>query len=208
MDSGWVLLVDDDASLSEALQDLIRSVGLNVLAFGSVAEFLQAPWPDAPSCLVLDVRLPGQSGFDLQAELARRPLAPPVVFMSGHADVSMSVRAMKAGAIEFLQKPVREQDLLDAIQLGIERDRQQRVDFAALEDLRRRSASLTPREREVMALVATGRLNKQMAQDMGVGEVTVKAHRGQVMRKMGARSIADLVRMADRLGEKGGGSAA
>ena len=201
MDSSCVLLVEDDASLREALEDLVRSVGLEVLSFSNVAEFLQARLPDIPSCLVADVRLPGQSGLDLQAELARRPRAPPMVFVSGHADVTMSVKAMKAGAIEFLQKPFRDQDLLDAIQLGIERDRLQRADFAAIDALRLRAAALTQRERQVMALVGAGRLNKQIADDIGVSEVTVKAHRGQVMRKMGVRSLADLVRMIDKLAD-------
>ena len=203
MRDACILLVEDDPSVREALADLFRSVGLDVRAFSTVQGFLEAPPPEGPSCLVLDVRLPGQSGLDLQAELAGRPFAPPVVFITGHGDIAMSVKAMKAGAIEFLQKPFRDQDLLDAVQLGLERDRSQRATFQALEDLHRRRSQLTSREREVMAMVAAGRLNKQIAGDLGLSEVTVKAHRGQVMRKMGARSVAELVRMSDRLGTTG-----
>lgn len=203
MGPGCVLLVEDDPALREALEDLIRSIGLEVRAYGNVADFLEAGRPDTPCCLVADVRLPGQSGFDLQAQLAAWPRPPPIVFVTGHGDVMMSVRAMKAGAIEFLQKPFRDQDLLDAIQLGIERDRVQLAEFAALSGYSTRRESLTPRERQVMALVTQGRLNKQIAHDMGLSEVTVKAHRGQVMRKMGARSLADLVRIADRLDGQG-----
>lgn len=205
MGPGCVLLVEDDPSLREALEDLIRSIGLDVRSYGNVAEFLDAGRPDTPCCLVADVRLPGQSGLDLQAQMAGWPLTPPIIFVTGHADVMMSVRAMKAGAIEFLQKPFRDQDLLDAIQLGLERDRTQLDEFAAAAGFRERRDSLTPRERQVMALVAQGRLNKQIAHDMGLSEVTVKAHRGQVMRKMGARSLADLVRIADRLDAPGEG---
>ena len=201
MGPGCVLLVEDDPSLRDAIEDLIRSIGLEVRSYGSVADFLEATPPDAPCCLVADVRLPGQSGLDLQALVARWPQAPPIVFVTGHGDVMMSVRAMKAGAVEFLQKPFRDQDLLDAIQLGVERDRARRAEVALLAAARERRDSLTPREREVMAQVVSGRLNKQIAGDMGLSEVTVKAHRGQVMRKMGVRSLADLVRLADRLGE-------
>ena len=204
MGPGCVLLVEDDPSLRDAIEDLIRSIGLEVRSYGSVADFLQAVPPDVPCCLVADVRLPGQSGLDLQALVAGRPQAPPIVFVTGHGDVMMSVRAMKAGAIEFLQKPFRDQDLLDAIQLGIDRDRARRAESASMAGFRERRESLTPREREVMALVVKGRLNKQIAGDMGLSEVTVKAHRGQVMRKMGVHSLADLVRIADRLDEAGG----
>ena len=200
MGPGCVLLVEDDPSLREALGDLICSVGLEVRPYGSVADFLKAGPAEGPCCLVADVRLPGQSGLDLQAQMTSWPLAPPMIFVTGHGDVMMSVKAMKAGAIEFLQKPVRDQDLLDAIQVGIERDRLQRAEFDSLAEHRERRDALTPRERQVMSLVVQGRLNKQIAHEMGLSEVTVKAHRGQVMRKMGVRSVADLVRIADRLG--------
>ena len=199
MSNACVLLVEDDPSMREALEDLARSVGLAVRSFPSVREFLNAPRPDGPCCLVLDVRLPGHSGLDLQAELARAPLPPPVIFITGHGDVAMSVRAMKAGAIEFLTKPFRDQDLLDAIQLGLDRDRAQREAFLDLSDLQRRFETLTPRERQVMALVTAGLMNKQIAADIEVSEITVKVHRGQVMRKMQAGSVAELVRMVDKL---------
>lgn len=195
-----VLLVEDDISVREALEDLLGSVGLAVRSFGSVREYLEAEPPAGPSCLVLDVRLPGQSGLDLQGELAKSELSPPVIFITGHGDIAMSVRAMKAGAVEFLVKPFRDQDLLDAIQVALERDRAQRGEHAVATELRDRFTSLTPRERQVMALVATGLLNKQIAAEIGISEITVKVHRGQVMRKMQAKSVADLVRMADRLG--------
>jgi FixJ family two-component response regulator len=179
---------------------LLRSVGLAVNLYDSVAEFIAAPHVEGPCCLVLDVRLPGQSGLDLQDALASADVAWPVVFISGVGDIPMTVRAMKAGAIEFLTKPFRDQDLLDAINLGLERHRESLIERAAQDKLRRAFEALTQREQRVMALVALGRLNKQIAGDLGISEVTVKAHRGQVMRKMGARSLADLVRMADRLG--------
>ncbi|MDR3509474.1 MAG: response regulator transcription factor [Caulobacteraceae bacterium] len=198
--SASVIVVDDDLSVREALEGLLRSVGMNVVLFGSVQAFLAAKPPEGPCCLVLDVRLPGQSGLDLQDELARAGVRLPIIFITGHGDIPMSVRAMKAGAVEFLSKPFRDQDLLDAIQVGIERDRQRRKDDAAQGALQEKFEVLTPRERQILALVATGRLNKQIAGEMGVSEITVKVHRGQVMRKMGARSVADLVRMADRLG--------
>jgi FixJ family two-component response regulator len=195
-----VFIVDDDETVRVALDRLLRSVGLKVQCFGSTQEFLRSARPDAPGCLVLDVRLPGSSGLDLQRELLELGVRLPIIFMTGYADIPMSVRAMKQGAIEFLTKPLRDQDLLDAVQLGIERDRARRADAGLVSALRERFESLTTREREVMALTVTGRLNKQIAGDLGVSEITVKAHRGQAMRKMQAKSLAELVRMADRLG--------
>ena len=194
-----VVVIDDDPDIREALRGLLRSVGLGVELFSSVQEFLAAFQRERPGCLVLDVRLPGRSGLDLQEELARADIHFPVIFISGHADVPMSVRAMKAGAIEFLTKPVRDQDLLDAIQLAIAKDRARRKQEATLERLRADFDTLTPREREVMVMVVAGRLNKQIAGDLQLSEATVKAHRSQAMRKMRARSLAELVRMADKL---------
>ena len=194
-----VAVIDDDPDIREALRGLLRSVGLGVELFGSVQEFLAAFQRERPGCLVLDVRLPGRSGLDLQEELARADIHFPVIFISGHADVPMSVRAMKAGAVEFLTKPVRDQDLLDAIQLAIAKDRARRKQEATLERLRADFDTLTPREREVMVMVVAGRLNKQIAGDLQLSEATVKAHRSQAMRKMRARSLAELVRMADEL---------
>jgi FixJ family two-component response regulator len=195
-----VVVIDDDPSVREALHSLLRSVGLRVELFGSVQEFLASKRPDGPSCLVLDIRLPGKSGLEFQEELRRANVKLPVIFITGHGDIQMSVRAMKAGAVEFLIKPFRDQELLDAIHLAIERDRARRRDAAVVEGLRRSFETLTPREREVMALVVVGRRNKQIAADLGLSEVTVKVHRGNMMRKMDARSVADLVRMADKLG--------
>lgn len=194
-----VIVIDDDPSVREAICRLLRSVGQKVESFDSVRAFLAGGLPSGPSCLVLDLRLPGQSGLDLQAQLARMGARLPVVFITGHGDVQMSVRAMKAGAIEFLTKPFRDQDLLDAIQAAIALDRARLRDEAAVAALRRREADLTPREREVLAEVANGHANKQIAAALGLSEATVKAHRGQVMRKLNARSVADLVRIADRL---------
>ena len=194
-----VAVIDDDPDIREALRGLLRSVGLGVELFSSVQEFLAAFQRERPGCLVLDVRLPGRSGLDLQEELARADIHFPVIFISGHADVPMSVRAMKAGAVEFLTKPVRDQDLLDAIQLAIAKDRARRKQEATLERLRADFDTLTPREREVMVMVVAGRLNKQIAGDLQLSEATVKAHRSQAMRKMRARSLAELVRMADKL---------
>jgi FixJ family two-component response regulator len=194
-----VVVVDDDPAIREALQSLLRSVGLRVQLFGSVPEFLGSRRPEGPSCLVLDVRLPGRSGLDLQDELIRTETRLPVIFITGHGDIQMSVRAMKAGAVEFLTKPFRDQELLDAVQLALERDRARREAAKALAGLQSAYQALTAREREVMALVVTGRPNKMIAAEIGISEITVKAHRGRVMRKMGARSLADLVRIADSL---------
>ena len=194
-----VFVVDDDATMRRSLDNLMRSIGLRVEAFASAQEFLRRRPLDAPSCLVLDVRLPGPSGLELQRRMAETGLDIPIVFITGHGDVPMSVRAMKAGAVEFLTKPFRDQDLLDAIQQALERDRGARQQRAELDDLRRRFESLTRRERDVMARVVAGLLNKQIAAEVGSSETTVKVHRHQVMEKMGAGSLADLVRMADRL---------
>jgi FixJ family two-component response regulator len=194
-----VVVIDDDPDIREALRGLLRSVGLGVELFSSVQEFLAAFQRERPGCLVLDVRLPGRSGLDLQEELARADIHFPVIFISGHADVPMSVRAMKAGAVEFLTKPVRDQDLLDAIQLALAKDRTRRDDERTLARLRADFDTLTSREREVMMMVVAGRLNKQIAGDLRLSEATVKVHRSQAMRKMRARSLAELVRMADKL---------
>jgi FixJ family two-component response regulator len=195
-----IIVIDDDYSVREAIEGLLCSVGLRTAMHESVDSYLAAKLPEGPHCLVLDVRLPGQSGLDLQASLAKGGRSPPVIFITGHGDIQMSVRAMKAGAVEFLTKPFRDQDLLDAIQLALDTDRQRLAKNTQADALRKQFDSLTAREREVMAFVATGRLNKQIAADLGVSEITVKMHRGQVMRKMSARSVADLVRMADGLG--------
>jgi FixJ family two-component response regulator len=195
-----VFVVDDDASIRDALKSLFGSVGLQAQAFASAPEFLQAKLPDTPSCLVLDVRLPGLSGLDFQAELAKANIQLPIIFITGHGDIPMTVRAMKAGAVEFLTKPFRDQELLDAVQLGLDRDRARRNSDKAVSSVRARYDSLTPREQEVIGLVTSGLMNKQIAAEIGVTEVTVKVHRGHVMRKMGAKSLAELVRMADALG--------
>jgi FixJ family two-component response regulator len=200
-----VFVVDDDASMQRSLDTLLRSVGLDVRAFSSAQEFMQAARPEAPGCLVLDVRLPGMSGLTFQQELAKAGVALPVIFLTGHGDVPMTARAMKAGAAEFLTKPFDEQVLLDAIHAAIERDRARRRDAAGLAEVKTRYATLTEREREVMKLVVAGRVNKQIAAELGLSLVTVKVHRGQVMRKMLAKSVPELVRMADRLGPPGDG---
>jgi RNA polymerase sigma factor (sigma-70 family) len=194
-----VFVIDDDAAMRDSLKDLIRSVGLRVELFASAQDFLRSEHPDVPGCIVLDVRMPGLSGLDLQRRLADAGLAIPIVFISGHGDIPMTVRALKAGAVEFLTKPFRDQELLDAIQQALDRDCQAREERAASEALRRRFVSLTPREREVMARVVAGLLNKQIAAELGTSENTVKTHRHQVMEKMGANSLPELVRMADRL---------
>ena len=203
-----VIIVDDDAAMREALGSLVRSVGLEVRVFASIPDFLEFGRIKGPTCLVLDVRLPGQSGLDFQRELSAANIQVPIIFITAHADVPMSVQAMKGGAIEFLAKPFRDQDFLDAIQLGLARDRARHENERAMAALRDRFETLSPREREVMARVVKGRLNKQIAADIGVSEVTVKVHRGQVMRKMKASSLPDLARMADKLTLASGGSKA
>jgi len=195
-----VFVVDDDEGMRQSLKNLIGSVGLRVEAFASAQEFMRSKLMDVPGCLVLDVRLPGLSGLDLQKRMADAGIAIPIIFITGHGDIPMTVRAMKAGAVEFLTKPFRDQDLLDAIQQALERDRIAREQRAEIEELRGRLDSLTPREREVMGLVVAGLLNKQIAGELGTSETTIKIHRHQVMEKMGAGSLAELVRMADRLG--------
>jgi len=198
-----VLVVDDDASMRGALRNLISSVGLDVLLFASPQEFLESKRPDVPGCLLLDVRMPGMSGLAFQQELTKIGIELPIIFLTGHGDVPTTVRAMKAGAVEFLTKPFHHQDLLDAVHAAIERDRARRKEAVLVDELRIRYARVTEREREVMKLVVAGRANKQIAGDLELSEVTVKVHRGQVMRKMRARSLPELVRMADRLGLKG-----
>src|SRR5438309_4507936 len=195
-----VFVVDDDPSVRRAIQRLVESIGLQVELFASAQEFLRSKRPDAPSCLVLDIRLPGISGLDFQRQLAEANIHIPIIFITAHGDIPMTVRAMKAGAVEFLTKPFRDQDLLDAIQVGLERDRVRRQRQAETAMLRERLESLTPREREILPLVVSGLLNKQVAAEIGATEATVKVHRSQLMRKMGAASLADLVRMSEKMG--------
>jgi FixJ family two-component response regulator len=195
-----VLIVDDDASVRKSLSNLFRSVGLQVEVFGSAQELLRSKLPDAASCLVLDIRLPGVSGLDFQAELAQADIHIPIIFMTGHGDIPMTVKAMKAGAVDFLTKPFRDQDMLDAVAMAIERDRKRRESGKVVSELQALFESLSPREREVMTLVSSGLMNKQVAAEMNLAEITVKIHRSHVMKKMGARSLADLVRMAEVLG--------
>jgi FixJ family two-component response regulator len=195
----FVFVIDDDASVRDALEDLLRSIGLGVESFASTKEFLQRQRHDAPGCVVLDVRLPGPSGLEFQRTLVKSGEPLPVIFISGHGDISMSVEAIKAGAIDFLTKPLHEQKLLDAIQTGIERDRARRAEERDTAHLLERFKSLTPREREVFMIVVTGRANKQIAAELKLSEMTVKIHRSQMMRKMKAKSLVELVRMADAL---------
>jgi FixJ family two-component response regulator len=195
-----VYVIDDDSSMREGLVSLFGSVGLYVETFGSASEFFTKKLPDAAICLVVDVRLPGLSGLDFQAELAKAGVDAPIIFITGHGDIAMTVKAMKAGAVEFLTKPFRDQDLLDAVKFGLEKDEARRKNQKSVEGIRSLFESLTPREQDVIRLVTAGLMNKQVAAQMGVSEITVKVHRGNVMRKMKANTLADLVRIADLLG--------
>jgi FixJ family two-component response regulator len=195
-----VFVIDDDASMRRALTNLFQSVGLKVEVFGSASEMLLGKLPDVASCLVLDIRLPGLSGLDFQTELAKANIHIPIIFMTGHGDIPMTVRAMKGGAVDFLAKPFRDQDMLDAVVTAIERDRKRREADRIVRHLQALLETLTPREREVLPLVSSGLMNKQVAAELGLAEITVKLHRGHIMRKMEARSLADLVRKAEALG--------
>jgi FixJ family two-component response regulator len=195
-----VFVIDDDPSVRQSLSDLLATVGLRVETFGSAADFVRDRFPEGPGCLVLDIRLPGLSGLDLQAELAKAGMHLPVIFITGHGDIPMTVRAMKAGAVEFLTKPFRDQDLLDAVQRALELDRARRARERSVGELRARFQSLTPREQEVVALAGAGLMNKQIAGRLGVAEITVKVHRGNAMKKLQAKSLADLIRLSQALG--------
>jgi FixJ family two-component response regulator len=195
-----VFVVEDDESMRRALSNLFQSVGLEVEMFGSASEMLKAKLPDVASCLVLDIRLPGLSGLDFQAELAKANIHVPIIFMTGHGDIPMSVRAMKGGAVDFLTKPFRDQDMLDAVTVAIERDRKRREAHKIVANLQIHFETLTPREREILALVSSGLMNKQIAAELGLAEITVKIHRGHIMKKMGAKTLADLLRKAETLG--------
>ena len=199
-DQPIVFVVDDDPSMRRALTNLFESVGLRVEAFGSAPDILQSRPPEVPSCLVLDIRLPGLSGLDLQADLAKANIHTPIIYITGHGDIPMTVRAMKGGAVDFLTKPIRDQEILDAVQAAIERDRKRRDLEKTVSNFRSRFESLSSRERDVLCLVTSGLMNKQVATELGLAEITVKIYRGQIMRKMGAKSLADLVRMAEALG--------
>jgi len=200
---GLVFIVDDDTSVRRALGQLIRSIGLESQAFPSAQAFLEQPLPDRPCCLVLDLRLPGPSGLDLQSALLKRPRTIPIIFISGHGDVPITARAMKGGAIDFLPKPFNDQDLLDAVQRALVKDRTARVEAAERAVIEKHVATLTPRERQVMTLVVRGMLNKQIAAELGAAEKTIKIHRGRMMQKMGAGSVAELVRMTEKVGLSG-----
>jgi FixJ family two-component response regulator len=195
-----VFIVEDDASMRRALTNLFQSVGLEVEVFGSASEMLENGLPDVASCLVLDIRLPGLSGLDFQTELTKANIHIPVIFMTGHGDIPMTVRAMKGGAVDFLTKPFRDQDMLDAVVTAIDRDRQRRETDKIIANLRALLETLTPREREILTLVSSGLMNKQIAAELGLAEITVKIHRGHIMKKMGSKSLADLVRKAEMLG--------
>jgi len=195
-----VFVIDDDASMRRALTNLFQSVGLGAEVFGSAPEMLQSKLPDVASCLVLDIRLPGLSGLDFQTELAKANIHIPIIFMTGHGDIPMTVRAMKGGAVDFLTKPFRDQDMLDAVTMAIERDRKRRISDKDVADLQTHFETLTSRERDILALVTSGLMNKQVAAELGLAEITVKIHRGHIMKKMGAKSLADLVMKAETLG--------
>jgi FixJ family two-component response regulator len=195
-----VFIVDDDASMRRALANLFQSVGLKVEVFGSAPEMLRSKLPDVPSCLVLDIRLPGLSGLDFQTELTKANVRMPIIFMTGHGDIPMTVKAMKSGAVDFLTKPFRDQDMLDAVVTAVERDRQRRESDRVLANLQALLETLTSRERQILALVSSGLMNKQIAAELGLAEITVKIHRGHIMKKMGAKTLVDLVKKAETLG--------